>query len=158
MISSQNLQMLPAINDLKRWSQSWALLDAILQPEWDLRYYSFNAHWGAETQMASMRDGSGDDYFLVFDSIGAIVKGFSHESNMSPHLKNPSRVWPGVLDDVPSVFSQFLSEPAFSLEDTTFLSKTRLFAFGAPVPTLRGNAARFNFPMRTTPTAPPICC
>ena len=70
--------------------------------------------------MASMRDGSGDGYFILFNSAGAIMKGFAHESPMSPWSNQPERVWPGVLDGVPAEFAEFLTEPAFSIEETTF--------------------------------------
>jgi hypothetical protein len=36
------------------------MLDAIVCPEWEHRYYSFNANWAADEVMGSMRDGSGD--------------------------------------------------------------------------------------------------
>jgi len=70
--------------------------------------------------MASMRNGSGDDYFILFNSQGAIMKGFAHESSMSPWATESGQVWPGVLDEVPSEFQEFLTEPAFSMGDTTF--------------------------------------
>lgn len=70
--------------------------------------------------MASMRDGSGDDYFVLFNEHGAIIKGFAHESPMSPFVNEPIKVWQGVLDDVPNEFQSFLSESAFSVEATTF--------------------------------------
>jgi len=101
-------------------SQSLALLDAIIAPEWDLRYYSFNSHWSDSEAMASMRDGSGDEYFLLFTPAGAIMKGFAHEAPMTPYRVDPPQLWPGVLESVPEGFAAFLSEPAFSLEDTTF--------------------------------------
>lgn len=70
--------------------------------------------------MASMRDGSGDEYFILFNSQGAIMKGFAHESSMSPWANESEQVWRGVLDEVPSEFREFLTEPAFSMGDTTF--------------------------------------
>ncbi len=91
------------------------MLDAILCPEWDMRYYSFNSHWAAGEMMASMRDGSGDEWFLLFDSAGAAMKGFAHETLMAA-----ASPWPGVISEVPPTFARFLNEPAFSLEDTTF--------------------------------------
>jgi hypothetical protein len=39
---------------------------------------------------------------------------------MSPWNSNPPRVWPGVLDQVPDVFKSFATEPAFSIENTTY--------------------------------------
>ncbi len=112
--------MLPGTNQLKLLTQSLAMLDIIIEPEWELRYYSFNAHWAADEAMASMRNGSGDDLSILFNPAGAILKGFAHESKMSPSQSTPPCVWLGVLDDVPEVFSAFLSEPAFKISDTTF--------------------------------------
>jgi hypothetical protein len=38
----------------------------ILSPEWEYRHYSFNASWGPAQELASMRNGTGDDYAIVF--------------------------------------------------------------------------------------------
>jgi hypothetical protein len=91
-ISTRNLTPLPDIQALKQLTQSLAMLDAILWPEWEERYYSFNFHWAESEMMASMRNGSGDDWFLLFSQAGAIMKGFSHESPMAA-----IPTWPGVL-------------------------------------------------------------
>ncbi len=120
MISTRDLSLLPGIDSLKALMQSLAMLDAILSPEWEYRYYSFNNHWGIDEAWASMRNGSGDDYFAWFSPAGAIVKGFAHEAPMSPYACHPPLVWPGVLDTVPAVFAPFLTEPASTIEDTTF--------------------------------------
>jgi hypothetical protein len=119
-ISTQTLELMPSIDQTKRISQSAAMLDAILCPDWESRYFSFNAHWKKQTMMASMQNGSGDDYFMTFSSAGAILKGFDHESAMSPYAQDQERVWAGVLESVPAAFSDFLNDAAFKLEDTTF--------------------------------------
>jgi hypothetical protein len=121
-ISTRDLSQLPSIDTLERLTQSIAMLDAILSPEWEYRYFSFNAAWdlSMEQRMASMRDGSGDEYFLVFSPQGAILKGFDHEATMSPWQHDPPAVWPGVLDGVPASFASFLTEPAFSMKNCTF--------------------------------------
>ena len=62
MISSRSLRELPNVDELKRMFQSLALLDAILMPDWEYRYYSFDANWSDEEMLASMRDGSGDAF------------------------------------------------------------------------------------------------
>jgi len=96
------------------------MLDAILSPEWESRYYSFKTAWGPGEQMASMRNGSGDDYFILFNSAGAIIKGFDHEAPMTPYRVDPQRLWPGLYEGVPAGFESFLQEPAFSIDDATF--------------------------------------
>ena len=120
MISTRNLTGLPTIETLKKLTQSLAMLDAILMREWDYRYYSFNSKWAENEQMASMRNGEGDGWYCGFGPPGVFLKGFDHESPMSPWGKEISKVWPGVLDSVPALFKSFVTEPAFSMEDTTF--------------------------------------
>lgn len=114
------LTTLPAIEPLRKLSQSLAMLDAIMSPEWEFRYFSFNSQWRLGEMMASMRNGSGDDYFLLFTHSGAIMKGFWHESPMSPYAQEPKQLCSGIFDEVPECFKGFLSEPAFRIEDTTF--------------------------------------
>ncbi len=46
--------LLPSIPQVRHIAQSLAMLDAILSPEWDYRYYSFNSAWGPGEEMASM--------------------------------------------------------------------------------------------------------
>ena len=101
MLSSRTLNQLPTIEVLNRLCQSLAMLDAIVCPAWEYRYYSYNAHWDSGEAMASMRNGSGDSYFLLFTPTGAILKGFGADAIMSPYRHTPPQVWPGILDKVP---------------------------------------------------------
>ena len=107
---------LPDIPVVRDRSRSLAMLDAILSPEWEYRYYSFNSRWGPDQELASMRNGSGDEYAIVFSSAGAWIRVFDHESPMSPWGLEPPRPWPGVLDMVPAAFRAFVDEPAFVLD------------------------------------------
>lgn len=105
--------MLPDIPDLIRISKALAMLDAILCADWEYRYYSFNSKWDpndASQMMGSMRNGEGDEYFIWFGKQGAAIKGY----------------WIGIggiggaLDTVPKEFGEFLREPAFTMDETTF--------------------------------------
>ena len=120
MISSRSLAELPGIDELKRISQSIATLDAIMMDEWDYRYFSFDANWGDGETLASMRDGSGDSYSILFNSFGAIIKGYGHESEMAAYTVDSGKVWPGVLDELPPEFEAVLTDPAFVAEETSF--------------------------------------
>ncbi|HEX8134801.1 MAG TPA: hypothetical protein VF880_15395 [Actinomycetes bacterium] len=81
---------LPAMPVVRRVSQALAMLDAVLMPEGGLRYHSFAADWGGGGwALARMRNGMGDDYLVAFTPEGAFIegafiKGFAHESAMSP--------------------------------------------------------------------------
>lgn len=120
MISTRNLSELPSIDALRRMTQSLAILEAIIERNWEARYYSFNKHWSTGEQLASMRNGEGDEWFCVFTDQGAFLKGFDHEARMAPANNGAGKVWPGVLDSVPEPFQPFLTEPAFSMAQTTF--------------------------------------
>lgn len=106
---------LPDIDDLRRRCQALAALDALLCPEWEYRYFSFNADWAPGEMLSSMRNGEGDDWLIHFSDTGAIIKGFVVDSRMARECP-----WPGVVDAVPEEFAAFLKEPAFSLDKTTF--------------------------------------
>lgn len=92
-----------------------AALEAVLSPEWESRHHSFNSQWSETESLASMRNGSGDEYSIVFSPAGAYVRGFDHASAMSPYAGDGP--WPGVLDEVPVIFRPYVEEPAFSDED-----------------------------------------
>lgn len=108
-----NINDLPSIDEVKRRSQALALLDAILMPQWEFRYFSFNCNWdgSGNEMMASMKDGSGGEYFLYFSDQGMVGKVLADEQlgNAITFLKK-----------VPDQFSSFKNEPAFSTDKATF--------------------------------------
>lgn len=113
-ISTSDLSKLLPPEELRRLFQSLAMLDAIMSPEWESRYYSYDAHWGGNETMGSMRNGSGDDLFALFTARGCFLKGFSHEHWQSDR---PSEEFYG---SIPDDLSSGASEPAFSPEHVTF--------------------------------------
>jgi hypothetical protein len=108
---------LPDIATLRERCRALAVVEAILSPEEESRYYSFTSSWSDGEEMASMDNGSGDAWSIVFSYAGAFLRGFDHESPMSP-AANDDELWPGLIDTVPEVFSAALNEPAFSYEGT----------------------------------------
>lgn len=116
-LSTKSLKDLPAIPELKRLAQSLAMLDAILSPEWEYRYYSFNQVWSDDAMMASMRNGSGDHWFAIFCAAGAAIHGLAHEAPMF----RPGNPQPAIFDRLPAAFhANLLREPAFTTQDSTF--------------------------------------
>jgi hypothetical protein len=114
---------LPAPPALVRLGQSVAMLDAIVFPDdWSDRYHSFDAKWGRGEQVFSMRNGSGDFYFVWFAKAGAVLQGFAHESPMSPWSKERSkekgapRVAPGMFDGLPKTLRYAKTAAAFCAE------------------------------------------
>jgi hypothetical protein len=141
MISTRSLAAFPSVTELVRVTKGLAALDAILCEDWESRSWSFNATWGDKSMMASMRDGSGDEMFILFSPAGTVIKGFAHESAMSPFrpkAKNEKQrgiaLYPGVLSGFPVALESFLEEPSFIMEETTFviwrLGKAKAWSIG----------------------------
>jgi len=65
-------------------------------------------------------NGSGDTMFVIFSDEGCIIKGFDHESALSPYAQDEEDVWPGIYDDVPQGLLSLLDDPAFEKDDVTF--------------------------------------
>lgn len=110
--SIRDIDELPSVERVKHVAQGLALLDAIIMPEWEYRYFSFNCNWDGEGKemMGSMRDGSGAEYFLHFTSAGVAGKVICG----SP-LSDVSKC----LNTMPAVFQQFKVEPAFSTDNAS---------------------------------------
>lgn len=115
-ISTQNLVRLPDPATMRELLRSMAMLDAILCPEWDYRYYSFDAHWSDGEEMASMRDGEGDEFFALFNKQGCFFKGFVHDSPAAAAEIDPLEHYRGLPDE----YAYCMEEPAFSPSDVTF--------------------------------------
>jgi hypothetical protein len=115
-ISTQDLSGLPDVAQLRKLLQSLATLDAILCPEWQFRYYSFNAHWGEDESMGSMRNGQGDDCFALFNRHGCFLKGFVHDSPLAGRPINPEAHYQGL----PGEFRSCVNEPAFKSDEVSF--------------------------------------
>ena len=105
---------------LKR-CRALAALDLILSPEWDYRYYSFKSKWTPGEMMASMRNGCGDEWWMVFSDHGwTAFKGLDHES---PAASEGGEDLSNALQSAcPANIQSFAQEPAFRWDETGFCS------------------------------------
>ncbi|MEV4944342.1 hypothetical protein [Streptomyces sp. NPDC053755] len=99
---------LPEPAALRDHCRALAMLDAVLSPEWEDRYHSFDAHWSPTEEMASMRDGQGDEYSLVMSPAGVYLRGFAHEIGSGGRR---------AVARVPDAFRAYVEEPAFAHPD-----------------------------------------
>ncbi|OMF93521.1 hypothetical protein [Paenibacillus sp. FSL R7-0337] len=114
------LERLPDPTILQKLMKIQASLNIILcQEEW-LRYHSFNQEWNDGVSMAKIDNGSGDHLFILFSNEGSIIKGFDHESELSPYAQDEHKVWQGIYDDVPKGLLPLLDDDAIEKEDVTF--------------------------------------
>ncbi|GAA3961769.1 hypothetical protein GCM10023085_50250 [Actinomadura viridis] len=112
MNAAELAERLPSIATVRALSRSFAVLDAILSPDGYAKY-TFHSGWADGVELASMDNGSGDEYSIVFTAAGAFIRGFDHESPMSPYANEDYTLWPGLVESVPDEFAGVLTEPAF---------------------------------------------
>ncbi|MFN3151102.1 hypothetical protein [Bremerella sp.] len=112
---------MPSIDALQRRIQQMAAITALFAVEYGEPRFAFYPKWAGGTQVGAIKNGSGDELFCHFTSAGCFIKGFAHESSMTPYRHNPPKLWPGLLDGVPSAFEKSLKEPAFDIPATTFV-------------------------------------
>lgn len=107
----ENINLLPSLDDVYKTCQSLAVLDAILMQEWQYRYFSFNAAWDDHQSMASMRDGCGSHYYLLFDRQKNSCVGKLYDKLLDVIILSDQK------DLV--AFEDFAKEPAFEQDATT---------------------------------------
>lgn len=112
----ENLSNAQILSNLK----SCAELDIELCEEEHLRCYRFYPEWSENIQVATYENGGGDDLVIVFHQGNILIKGFDHESEVSPHAQDEYAVWPGMYDGAPSTLLEVLDDKAFEKEDVTF--------------------------------------
>lgn len=117
MTSTADLSALPDIDGFRRVTRALAMLDAILSPDWEFRYYSFNSRWGDGEMMASMRNGEGDHWFALICPAGVALHGLAHEA---PSF-TPDQPHPAIFGSLPPEFkTNFHDEPAFVTANSTY--------------------------------------
>ena len=91
-----------------------ALSDAILSPDWEYRYFSYNSNWSNAEEMASLRDGCGGEWFLWLTDNLAGYKCLSPEDGLMQNLDE-------IKNKIPNNYNSFITEPAFSMDTATCL-------------------------------------
>ncbi|RNB89771.1 hypothetical protein EDM56_11430 [Brevibacillus fluminis] len=114
------LEQLPGPESLKKLMIVQATLNTILcETEW-LRYHSFVQEWDKGVCMAKIDNGAGDHLIILFSAEGSIIKGFDHESLLSPYAQDEHSVWPGIYDNVPNELLPLLEHEGIEKEVVTF--------------------------------------
>jgi len=129
MLSTKSLSEFPDIATLQQRCKSISAIEAIICPEWQWRYYSYNNAWSDTEEFCEMRNGQGDKMLILFSPFGSVINGFAHESVMSNKRSIPNELgegeveqgmWKGLVDDLPNIFHEFIfGEPVKSI-GTTF--------------------------------------
>lgn len=143
-ISTKNLEFLPKGKEFQNICKSISALEAIISPEWEYRYFSYNKDWSVSEEICEMRNGSGDHMLILFSHSGIVINGFAHESQMSgwksklvdkndsfsflKRLFKPKKteeelvqeIWEGVTEGLPKEFEEFIFGQPIKSIGTTF--------------------------------------
>jgi hypothetical protein len=111
---------MPHIEALRQHMQRLAALTAVFAADLGEPQFVFDLRWRKNQQVAMNIKGCGDELYMHFVRAGCFIKGFAHESEMTPYKRPDHSVWPGVLDRVPPEFNSSMKEPAFDPQATTF--------------------------------------
>ncbi|WKN43055.1 hypothetical protein [Tunicatimonas pelagia] len=141
--STKNLDALPNPTELQRICKSISAIEAILCPEWEDRYFSYQKQWSEKEECCEIRNGQGDQMLILFSPQGTVINGFAHESSMNgwqqleteekkslfqriigrktpPKTERIQHIWSGVTSGLPQAFQEFIfGEPVRSI-GTTF--------------------------------------
>lgn len=112
MISTKNLKNLPNSTQLKSVCKAICVMDAILSPNWQYRYYNFNSTWDVNQSCLLMRNGSGDEMLILFHEQGCCINGFSHEYKAQGKKK--------LTFGLPGFFNEFMFDEPVNSIGTTF--------------------------------------
>ncbi len=112
MISTSNYSSLPDKLHLQKICKAISVLDAILSPEWEYRYYSYQSKWSDNEEFCEMRNGQGDHMLILFRKEGCVINGMTHEY----YPRDKSKLTKGL----PEFYNEFIfGEPVNSI-GTTF--------------------------------------
>jgi hypothetical protein len=111
MLSTQSLQSLPDVASIKRICKAVSVLDALLCPEWEYRYYSYNSKWAEAEEFCEIRNGQGDHSLILFRNNSCVINGFMHE------FRQPDKA--ELTKGLPNEFREFIyGEPVHSIGST----------------------------------------
>ncbi len=117
----ENYTQLPIQEELKKILLCQAALDIIMIDEEEswLRSTSFYKDFSDGVDMVKIDNGSGDHVYIMFSKHGAIIKGFDHESELSPYANDKGEIAKGIYDFVPDELSKLLDD-SVEPDDVTF--------------------------------------
>jgi hypothetical protein len=109
-------QSLPHPRLLAQRAMALALLDAIICPEADYRYFSYDPGFAAGEHLAAMGNGEGDHWYLHLSGAGAIIKGHVQEL---PHAQARAMALQAQAT-VPDAFAPLLHHASLQMDKVSF--------------------------------------
>lgn len=147
--STENLNLITNPGSLQKLCKAICAIEAIISPEWEYRYYSYQKDWSETGEFCEMRNGQGDQMLILFSNDGICINGFAIESEMNgwktihteekksfieklfgskkePKTALIQEIPNGIVNELPKVFSEFIyGEPVKSIGTTFCIWNTK---------------------------------
>lgn len=118
-----NLSAFPQPKDLLKRLVFYSIMDAIMNAdtEDDASVYRCHTDWNAGVALFTIDDGGGDHFHILFSENGCLVKGFGHESALSPYNYEEGE-YPDyrLYANAPPEFLEYLDDEALEKDLVTF--------------------------------------
>lgn len=141
--STLNLDTLAQPTELKTLCKAISSIEAIISPDWESRYFSYEKNWTEDCDFCEMRNGCGDHLLILFKGDGICINGYAHESELNGWAKNVTtekqsiltrlfgtkqkniaaskqNIPSGMFEDMPTEFNDFIFEDPVKSVGTTF--------------------------------------
>lgn len=118
MTAQDAASRLPDPTQLERVSLALAALDLVLLSDPYDRMFSYEPNWRGDTNLASMNNGAGGEYRIIFDTFGTLVMAFDHESPLSPWNTPNKELVEGLVDGIPKELTPLVTDPAFAAQES----------------------------------------
>lgn len=121
---NRTLRNFPKPETLLKRLTVYSIMDVIMNAgaEYDGSVYHCNTDWNAGVALFTIDDGGGDHFHILFSQDGCIVKGFGHESDLSPYNYDDAKTYPnyGFYENTPVELLELLGDESLEHNLVTF--------------------------------------
>ena len=117
--STRRLDLLPAPGELRTRCVAIALIEGALNTDRRTRWHLIERD-GAGDVTCRVDDGSGNQALYWFGTPGSVLRGFDHESPLTPWARDPMTLWPGLYDGLPTELEAAPTIVSVGVESVTF--------------------------------------
>jgi hypothetical protein len=117
--STRRLDLIPAPDELRTRCLAISLLEAALNTNMHTRWHLIRRGHGGEVT-CRVDDGSGNQALYWFGTPGTVIRGFDHESPLTPWARDPMTLWPGLYDGLPTALAAAPTIENAGIESVSF--------------------------------------
>jgi hypothetical protein len=116
---TRRLHDLPPPVQLYTRARALAMVELAINARPPMRWHTLDPNVERNVRISS---GSGDEGSVWLADAGCVVRGFDHESELSPWMAAKRRIWPGLLDGFPADLAEGPRLTAYDgVENLTFV-------------------------------------